>query len=305
MKNSSASKIALILLIGLITKHVVFAGPDRVDHLVGSVKSRTVLFITGAFVSNKGWDDWKAYFESRGFTTYAPSWPHKDAPVEILRSRHPDKALASLRFDELVNYFAEFAQQLPEKPILIGHSTGGLIAQLLHQRGLGVAAIAYHSVPPKGVLTSKFSFIKSVFPAFGLFRSANKTYMMSFKQWQYAFTNGMSLEDQEDSFEKNTVPESRRVARGAIGKAAKIHFNKPHPPLLFISGSDDHIMPASLNRKNFRKYKNTGSITEYKEFAGRNHFALGQPTWKEDADYMLEWIQKIENASLTFPVTKN
>lgn len=266
-----------------------------IDSLRTGTGSKTVLFITGAFVTNSGWDEWRKYFEEKGYTTYAPAWPFKDGTAEELRARHPDKKLASLTFKQLVDYHAEFAAKLPEKPILIGHSTGGLIAQLLLQRGLGVACVAYHSVPPKGVLTMKWSFVKSVTPAFGLFKSAKKTYLMSLKQWQYAFTNGMSPEVQKETYRNNTTPESRRVARGAIGKHAKIHFKKPHEPLLFISGDQDHIIPASLNRKNYKKYKDKNSQIEYKDFPGRNHFAMAQPNWKEDADYILEWITRVAN----------
>lgn len=256
--------------------------------------SKTVLFITGAFVTNAGWDEWQAYFEERGYKTYAPSWPFKNASAEVLRQRHPDRQLASLTFEQLVNHYADFAAKLPEKPILIGHSTGGLIAQILLQRGLGVSCIAYHSVPPKGVLTTKWSFVKSVTPAFGLFKSNKETYMMTLKQWQYAFVNDMPLEEQKATYARNTTPESRRVARGAIGKHAKIDFRQTHPPLLFVSGDIDHIIPASLNKKNFKKYKDKSSIREYKVFKGRNHFAMGQPTWKEDADFILNWIDNIE-----------
>jgi pimeloyl-ACP methyl ester carboxylesterase len=269
------------------------------DSLKSVNSSRTILFITGAFVTNAGWDEWRTYFEEHGYTTFAPAWPFKDATAPELRARHPDKALASLTFEQLVDYYAGYAEKLPEKPILIGHSTGGLIAQLLLQRGLGVACVAYHSVPPKGVLTMKWSFVKSVTPAFGLFKSHNKTYLMTLKQWQYAFTNGMSLEEQKQAYDKNTTPESRRVARGAIGKHAKIYLKKPHAPLLFVSGDQDHIMPASLNRKNFKKYKDKNSSKEYKEFPGRNHFAMAQPTWREDADFILNWIGRIEKGELT------
>lgn len=294
---------SVIFLVGLMATYDGFANTFDTTGLE-TIKSKTVLFITGAFVTNDGWNEWKIYFEEKGYRTYSPAWPFKDVSAEQLRKRHPDKNLASLTFKQLVDYHAEFAANLPEKPIIIGHSTGGLIAQLLLQRGLGVACIAYHSVPPKGVLTAKWSFVKSVTPAFGLFKSKNKTYMMTLKQWQYAFTNGMSLEEQKESYDQNTTPESRRVAQGAIGKHAKIYFKKPHQPLLFISGDQDHIMPASLNRKNFRKYKDKKSIIEYRDFKGRNHFALKQSTWRKDADYILEWIDKIRSNNST-SITKN
>lgn len=74
----------------------------------------TILFITGAFVSNKCWDEWKVFFESKGFKTLAPSWPYKDAPVEVLRERHPDPQVAGLRLTELTAYFENIAANLPQ-----------------------------------------------------------------------------------------------------------------------------------------------------------------------------------------------
>ncbi|MCY1484918.1 Alpha/beta hydrolase family protein [compost metagenome] len=258
-----------------------------------NIKSKTVVFITGAFVSHTGWDQWRAYFESKGYTTLAPAWPQKDAPASTLRDRQPnDTGLANLRYAEVLDHYAKIIQELPEKPILIGHSLGGLTAQLLLQRGIAAAAVAIHSAPPQGVLSFEFSFLKSLWKPLGPFSSTKKTHLMSFKEWQYAFTNGLSYAVQKDAYEKNTIPESRTVLRDTLTSVSRIDFSKPHAPLLFISGNKDHIMPASLNYKNYKKYKNNGSVTNYKEFEGKNHFVLGLPTWKEEADYALNWIQK-------------
>ncbi len=90
----------------------------------------------------------------------------------------------------------------------------------------------------------------------------------------------------------STIPESKTVARGGLTNAAKVDFAKPHAPLLLTSGSTDHIIPAHLNLRNSKKYKKSDSVLDYKEFPGRNHFVVGQPTWKEDADYILNWIAK-------------
>ena len=113
---------------------------------------------------------------------------------------------------------------------------------------------------------------------------------MSFKDWQYAFVNGMPLAEQRAAYESNTIPESKTVARGGLSLAAKVDFKKPHVPLLIMAGSEDNIIPAHLNRRNFKAYKKNGSVLDYKEFPGRNHFVLGLPTWKENADYILYWI---------------
>lgn len=258
------------------------------------IKSKSIIFITGAFVSHHCWDEWKTYFESKGYSTIAPPWPHKDASVEELRGRHPhkDTALAGLKLSELADHYADIISKMPEKPIVIGHSYGGLLTQLMVNRDLAAAGVAIHSVPPLGVFPYEFSFLKSGWKSLGLFTSLEETYMMSFEDWQYAFVNGMTLEDQKAAYETFTIPESKTVARDALSKAAKVDFKKPHVPLLFTAGDTDHIMPAHLNNRNFKAYDTNGSILEYKMTVGRNHFVLGLPTWKEDADYILEWLDK-------------
>ena len=255
-------------------------------------QSSTVLFITGAFIHNSCWNEWKTYFESKGYRTLATSWPYKNASAEDLRNCHPNAEIASNRLSALVDHYADIIKKLPEKPILIGHSIGGLFVQLLLQRGLGKMGVAIHSVPPQGIFTFKFSFIKAGWGPLGFFTSAKKSFLMSFKQWQYAITNGMDCDQQKESYYQFAIPESKLVVRDTITKAAKINFQNPHAPLLLTSGSTDHSIPASLNYSNYKKYKHSNSITDYKEFEGRNHFVLGQSTWKEDADYILQWIKK-------------
>ena len=253
---------------------------------------KNIVFITGAFVSNECWEAWQLYYESQGYTVLAPPWPNKDAPAEVLRNRHPDADIASNRLTVLTDYYAGIVAQLPEKPILIGHSIGGLLVQLLLQRGLGMGGVAIHSVPPQGIFTLKFSFLKAGWGPLGFFTSTKETFLMSFREWQYAFTNGMSLEQQKAAYYHLAIPESKMIVRDTITKAASIDFNKPHAPLLIMAGSTDHTIPASLNFANYQKYKHTDSVTDYKEFEGRNHFVLGQPTWKENADFILDWIGK-------------
>jgi pimeloyl-ACP methyl ester carboxylesterase len=256
-----------------------------------TIHSKTIVFITGAFVSNRGWDNWKAYFESKGYKTLAPAWPLKDGVPATLRAQHPDSPIAALSLEEVVEHYAAIIRALPEKPILIGHSLGGLMTQLLLQKDIAAAGIAIHSVPPQGVLSFKFSFLKATFRPFGFFTSLSKTHLMSFKEWQYAFTNGMTLEEQQASYHASVIPESKRALRGALGSTGKIDFSKPHVPLLFVAGDQDNIMPASLNYSNYMRYKKYSSVTDYKEFKGRNHYVLELPTWKENADYILDWIE--------------
>jgi len=257
---------------------------------MSNIHSKTILFITGAFVSHQCWDHWKIWFEEKGYSTIAPPWPGKDAPAAVLRQRQPDANIAAQRLAPLTDYFAAIAKQLPEKPILIGHSMGGLIVQLLLQRGLGEAGVAIHSLQPKGIFTFKWSFFKAGWGPLGFFTPVKKSFLMSFRQWQYAFTNCMPFDTQKEAYYQLLIPESKQVVRDSITDAAKIDFRLPHPPLLFLAGSKDHFIPASLNYSNYKKYQHPASVTEFKEFPGRNHFVLGQPGWEGHAAYIFNWL---------------
>jgi len=257
------------------------------------MKTKSILFVTGAFVTHHCWDEWREYFEQKGYNTIAPAWPYKDGDAPTLRSRQPyDTDLAALTLSEVIDSYASYAQSLPEKPIIIGHSLGGLMTQILLNRDLAAAAVAIHPVAPLGIIPYEFSFLKAGWKSLGFFTSMKKTYLMSFSDWQYAFVNEMPLDQQKEAYEKLTVPESKTVARGGLTSAAKVDFDKPHAPLLITSGSIDNIIPPHLNYRNYKRYKSNGSVLEYKEFPGRNHNLLGQPGWQGDADYILNWISK-------------
>lgn len=256
-----------------------------------NIHSKTIVFITGAFVNHACWDEWRIYFESKGYKTSAPPWPFKNGTTGELRLRRSkDTDLAGLTLTQLTDHYINIAKNQSETPVVIGHSLGGLITQIITNRDLSAAGVAIHSVPTLGVFPYEFSFLRGGWKSLGLFTSLKKTYMMSFKDWQYAFVNSMPLEEQRDAYEKFAIPESKTVARGGLTKAAKVDYAKSHPPLLLTSGSIDTIIPAHLNKRNYKRYQQNGSVTEYKEFPGRNHFVLGQTTWEEDAEYIYHWL---------------
>lgn len=255
----------------------------------------TVIFITGAFVSHACWDEWVDYFESKGFNAIAPAWPYKDGTAKALRDRQPnDTNLATLTLTELINHYATIAKNLSEKPIIIGHSLGGLITQILVNRNLAAFGVAIHPVPPMGIIPYEFKFLRSTWKVLGLFSSLKKTYLMSFKDFQRAFVNGMPYEVQKTTYEKLAIPESKTAARGGLTSAAAVDFHKQHVPLLITSGSEDNLIPPHLINRNYEKYKKNDSVLEYREVDGRNHNILGQPTWKQDADYILSWLDRMK-----------
>jgi pimeloyl-ACP methyl ester carboxylesterase len=188
----------------------------------------------------------------------------------------------------VLEHFAAIIRTLDETPILIGHSMGGLAVQLLLQQVPAAAGVAIDSAPPMGVFTTEWSFLKSNWPHITPFVSQSRPIEMTFERFQYTFVNGLPIAEQRAAYERYVVPESRRVPRESL--TARVDFNKPHPPLLLIAGSADHIIPAVLNRSNHARYRRAPSNTDFKEFPGRTHFIIGQQGWEEVADYILSWL---------------
>ena len=256
--------------------------------------TKTIVFIHGNFVNNRCWDAWVARYQSRGYRCVAIAYPGRDKPVAWLKANPDGTLLGSLTLDGVADYHAKLIRSLDEKPIIIGHSFGGLLTQLMVQRDLAAAAVAIDSVPPQGVLAPVWSFFRSTWPALNPFVPASRPYLMSFKHWQYTFVNGLPLAEQRRAYDAYVVPESRRLSRGGLSSAARIDFKRSHAPLLLIGGEKDNIMPAALNRVNHRRYAKSPSITEFKEFPGRTHYTvIGGQGWEQVADYALDWATRV------------
>lgn len=252
------------------------------------MSTHTVVFIHGMYMTPLCWEQWVDRFQARGYPSLALAWPGRDQSVEALRKKHPDPELGRLTLSAVVDYFANIIRSLDEKPILIGHSMGGLVTQLLLQKDLAAAGIVIDTAPPMGVLTAHWSFLKANWGHITPFANPKSPVAMTFERFQYAFVNDMPLSEQRAAFDRYVVPESRGVPRE--GLTAKIHFKGKRSPLLFIAGGNDHIIPAALNRTNYERYKGSPSVTNFQLFPGRNHFLLGQQGWEEIADFCLDWI---------------
>ncbi|MSP59952.1 MAG: alpha/beta hydrolase [Myxococcales bacterium] len=236
------------------------------------------------FVTLACWREWVDDFAARGR-------PGRDGTVAELRGRHPDPELGKLTLGAVVARYEAVPAGMRERPALVGHSMGGLIVQLLLQRGQGSCGVAIDSAPPKGVLSLKGSFLKSNWPVLNPFVGAGEPYLMPFEHFQYTFVHTLPLAEQRAAYEAPVVPESRRVGRGTTTDAAKTDFAKPRPPLLFIAGSDDRIIPAALNQKNRARYAKE-LVTDFEQFPGRTHYIIGQPRWREVAERVAGWIGK-------------
>ena len=257
-------------------------------------KLTPIVLINGLWMTAICWENWIPRYAARGYAVIAKSWPGMD--IDINELRHDPSPIATLGITEIVAHYENIIRNLSSPPIIIGHSFGGLIAQILLDRGLGAAAVAIAPAPVKGILFLPFSTLKVSFPALSNPANNHRAVPLTPEQFHYAFTNHLNEEDSLAVYERYAVPGPDHV----LFQAALANFN-PHAatavdfenderaPLLLISGGKDHVSPASVVEANFRLYDKSRAVTEYREFPERTHYTLGQEGWEEVADYALGW----------------
>jgi len=255
----------------------------------------TIMLIHGLWMTPRSWEHWVEYYSKQGFNVLAPAFPGFEVEVEALRADPtPIEVLSVAKtVDHLANILAPFERQ----PILIGHSFGGTLVQLLLDRGFGAAGVAINSAPPEGVKVTPPSQIKSIFPILRHPGSREGLAPFTHEQFHYAFTNTFSEEESLQIYERYYIPAPARIVwTGVLAnfqpgpQEAFVNFkNDDRAPLLFISGGEDHIMPPAVNKSNANHYRKSKAITDYHEFPGRSHFTAGEPGWESVADYALNW----------------
>jgi esterase/lipase len=252
--------------------------------------SKTIVLIHGLFVNNTSWNQWKNYFEAKGYAVHTPANPgHEGNPEQLRRSVHPQ--LTQTGFEDVVKNIVNLIDTLPEKPIVIGHSLAGLVVQKLIEMDKAVAGISIDGAPPKNVFAPPAT-IKAVLPVVNPFKG-NAAYMGTKDWYHHSFFNNYTREESDKLYEQIAVPESRKIARDTLLKSfANIDFKKSHNPLLFIGGSNDNIFASSFTKKIAGSYKDKNSVTDFKEFEGKSHFICGEEGWENVADYILNWIGK-------------
>jgi len=160
------------------------------------------------------------------------------------------------------------------------------------QEGLAAGGIAISSAPPFGLVSIDPNFLRSNFSGLNPAISISRPLVMTFKEFQFAFTNDMALEEQETLYETYMVPESRRIARATLSTTAAIDYGLSRTPLLFVAGDNDHMIPASLNLANFNRYNETPGITDYIQYPDLNHYGVLSAGWETIADYSIDWIER-------------
>lgn len=258
-------------------------------------QNNPVVFIHGLWIHSSAWTPWMTLFADRGYTTSAPGWPGDGATVQETRTM-PEK-MNNVGIQAIYEHYVDVIAALETKPIVIGHSFGGLIAQELLATDVAVAAVAIDPAPIKGVKALPFSQLRSGFPVLSNPANKKKTVALTPKQFKYSFGNTLTQEASDDLFEKWTIPGPGRP----LFEDATANFRRHSPaavdthkavrgPLLLISGTEDHTVPAKVTREVLALYAGGDSITEYHEFEGRGHSLTMDDGWEEVAGTTLAWL---------------
>jgi pimeloyl-ACP methyl ester carboxylesterase len=260
---------------------------------------KTILLIHGAWLTSNSWDRFKAFYEAKGYTVLTPPWPYNDRPVETLQ-HEPAKGLAKLGLKELVAHYEPIIKALPEPPILIGHSFGGLIVQLLLDRGLGACGVAIDPVPPFGIPAHPQAVITS-FAVFTAWNAWNRVLHMSFGGFKGGFANTLPRKDMDAAYRQYIVPTPGRIFfQAVLGIGAKINKKSAiRPPLLLIGAVHDKTVPYPMVKGTFKMQKHAKSMTDVHIFPNRSHWLCNEPGWKEVAGFAEAWAVKTLGASST------
>src|SRR4051794_14854374 len=256
----------------------------------------TIVLIHGFWVTPRSWEHWIARYEAAGYRVLAPAYPGFEVEVEALNAA--PSPIEALTVPALVEHLETVIGELDAPPILIGHSAGGAFTQILLDHGFGAVGVAINSAPTEGVAVVPLSQIKASFPVLKNPANRHRAVGLTPEQWHYTFANTLGEDESRALYERYHVPASGSVFWGSA--LANIHpgkddnwvnyDNDDRAPLLFISGSEDHLMPPSIQQSNAKHYK-SNTVTEVKEFEGP-HLLPAWPGWEQVADYALDWAER-------------
>jgi pimeloyl-ACP methyl ester carboxylesterase len=259
----------------------------------------TIVLIPGLWMTALCWEHWVKHYGEKGYSVIAANWPGMEGDIEQLR-RDPS-SFANLGLSDVVDHYEQIIRELETPPVIIGYGFGGLVTQILLDRGWGAAGVGIASAPINGIARLPLSMLKLAFSVLGKSLS-NKTASLTAEQFHRAFTNSLTETESLDAFKRYVVPAPNRVllqtafANFAPHAAITVNFrNDTRAPLLLIAGGKDRVASSSMVKANFDLYRESKAETDYKEYPNQAHFTFLQET--KVADYVLGWALCRTNGS--------
>ncbi len=256
-----------------------------------------VVFVHGLWLLPSSWDRWAALFEDNGYAALTPGWPDDPDTVEEAKA-HPE-VFAGKSIGQVADHFEQIIGGLTRKPAVIGHSFGGLLAQILAGRGLAAASVAIDPAPFRGVLPLPISSLKSGFPVLGNPANRNRAVPLTYEQFRYAFANAVSEDEAKELYETYSVPTSGKpLFQAATANLnpwteAKVDTENPQRgPLLIISGEKDHTVPWAIANASFKQQQDNQGVTEIVEMKDRGHALTIDSGWREVAETALAFVKR-------------
>jgi non-heme chloroperoxidase len=256
-----------------------------------------VVFIHGLWLLPSSWDRWMTVFEEAGYAPLAPGWPDDPETVEQARA-NPD-VFAGKGVVQVAHHFAEAIGKLDKKPAIVGHSFGGLIAQILAGRGLSAATVAVDPAPFKGVLPLPVAAIRTTMPVLGNPTNRGRAVTLTFEQFRYGWANALGEDEAKRIYDEfHVAAPGRPIFQAAFANfnpAAETKADTKSPgrgPLLITTGENDHAVPPAMSKAAYKKQRHNSGVTEHAVMPGRDHSLTIDDKWREVADTALAFVKR-------------
>ena len=256
-----------------------------------------VVFIHGLWLLPSSWDRWAAVFEEAGYAALAPVWPDDPETVEEARA-NPD-VLAKKKIGQVADHIAEVIGELQKKPAVLGHSTGGLLAQIIAGRALSAVTVAIDPGPFRGVLPLPISALKSAAPVLRNPLNSGRAVTLTFDQFKYGWTNALGDEEAKELYETYHVAAPgvalMQMANANLNPATEAKVDTKNPdrgPLLILDGEKDHTVPWAIANASYKRQKRNTGVTEIKSIPNRGHSLTIDSGWREVCDTALEFVKR-------------
>jgi len=267
---------------------------QEIDHANAS-GLQPVVFVHGLWLLAKSWDNWRAYFEEKGYTTLAPGWP--DDPDTVEKAKEDPEVFAHKHIQQVTDHYCEAIRQLKTKPAVIGHSFGGLIAQKIAGEGVSAVTVAIDPAPFRGVLPLPLSALKAGSPVLSNPLNFSRAVALTYYQFRFSFANAVDENEAHELYETYSVPGPGaplfEAATANINPWTEAQVDTKNPergPLLIISGEKDNTVPRAMSNASYERQQKNPGVTEFKEIPGRGHSLVIDHGWREVADTALGFI---------------